>query len=138
MKNLVQYISICTIFLFISCTDNNEEIIDNTSPKLFIQSPTFLFNYSTDIGNSAVPYRVNLQAEAADIVEIESLSLKIKDEDDNVIVEKLVKSNSNNKNILRLTEGFQTTKVGVYTAEFTAKDTSGNYTFRSLTFEYND
>ncbi|WP_299683049.1 hypothetical protein [uncultured Tenacibaculum sp.] len=64
--------------------------------------------------------------------------MKIKDEQENIVVEKHINSNNDNAFILRIQEGFQTTKAGTYTAEFVAKDTSGNYTFRSLTFEYND
>ncbi len=137
MKNFIQAVSICSLLFFMSCSDN-KEIIDDTSPKLFIQSPTLIFNYSTDIGNSNVPYRVNIQAEAADETEIESLSLKIKDEDDNVIIEKSVKRSNESAHILRIYEGFETTEPGVYTVEIVAKDTSENYTFESFTFEYND
>lgn len=71
-------------------------------------------------------------------MKMESLSLKIKDEKENIFVKKHINSSNDNAFILRIQEGFQTTEAGINTAEFVAKDTSGNYTFRSLTFEYND
>lgn len=124
--------------IFSSCSNDDKENNDTTTPVVRIQSPLVILNYSTDIGNSNVPYKVNLMAYGTDETEIATLKLTITDSNGIVVLEKNQESDMDSKYTLNISDKFETTNPGTYTAIFTATDANGNTTSESKVFTYVD
>jgi len=139
MKNNKILFSIFLVIglVFTSCSNDNT-VVDTTAPKVFIQSPILLLAYSTDLGNSNVPYRVTLKAYGADETKISTLKLIVTNSDGTIVFEKTRGSDVGSIQILDITEGFETTNAGTYKAVFIATDTGGNMTTESVNFTYED
>lgn len=119
-----------------SCSDDAIVETDLTAPKVFIQSPILLLSYSTDIGNNNVPYKVNLRAQGADEKKLEKMELQVTDSDGTIVLEKTQHALSDSEQIITISEGFETTTIGTYTAVFTAIDTNGNFSSDEVVFQY--
>jgi len=123
--------------LFSRCSKDEYEA-DIISPKILIQSPKTIFNYSTDVGNSNVSYSVTLQAQGWDETKMSTLKLIVTDSNNNIVLEETSVNNSNTQTVLKISEGFETVVSGNYNAKFIAIDSSGNITSKSVNFTYND
>ena len=119
-----------------SCSDDAIAETDITAPKVFIQSPILLLTYSTDIGNSNVPYNVNLKAQGADEKELVKMELQVTDIDGTIVLEKTQHAVSDSEQIITISKGFETTTIGTYKAIFTAFDTNGNFSSEEVVFQY--
>jgi len=126
------------LFIHAGCTNDTGDNVDLTPPKVYVQSPILLLDYSTDIGNDHVPYIVVFQAQAADETKIRSFRLTVTDSKGTIVLEKISESNSDTEYILEIKEIFQTTNAGDYKAEFTATDANGNITSEFVNFSYKD
>jgi hypothetical protein len=124
--------------LIAACSDDNTATIDVIDPKVLIQSPISLFTYSTDLGNSLVPYRVTLTAQGTDETKIVTLQLIVTDNEGTIVLEKTNLEDADSPYILDVSEGFETTNTGTYNAKFIATDASGNVTSESTSFTYED
>ncbi|MEE9364242.1 MAG: hypothetical protein V3U92_16705 [Cellulophaga sp.] len=124
--------------MFAGCSNDTDNNTDATAPKVFIQSPILLLNYSTAIGNSNIPYRVTFKAQGADETKISTLKLIVTNSEGNIVLEKISVNNSDSKSILDIYVQYETTNVGTYSAQFIATDTSGNISSKSVDFTYED
>ena len=131
-------ISLFMLMLFVGCSSENGAAIDVLKPKVLIQSPVVIFDYSTDIGNSYVSHTVTLQAQGSDETNVSAFNLLVTNENGVVVLEKkgLIKDVSTK--IVTISEKFNTTVIGNYTAVFTAIDGSGNTAVGTINFTYSD
>lgn len=74
--------------ILLGCSKDDDTVDDSILPRLIIQSPTLQTMYSTDIGNSNVPYRVILTAQAADETKILNLKLIVSNGEGSIILKK--------------------------------------------------
>ena len=124
--------------IFSNCSNNEEVNNDTTQPVVRIQSPIAILNYSTDIGNSSVPYRVNLKGYATDETEIKTLKLSVTNSNGIIVLEEIKENNTDSQYIVDISETFESTTPGTFTAVFTAIDESENSTNETIIFTYSN
>lgn len=126
------------VLIFFSCSNDEKTNYDTTLPIVRIQSPTLLLNYSTDIGNSSVPYRVSLTAYGIDETELKTLKLTVTNSNGFIVLEKIQEKKSDSKHSINISEKFESTTPDTYTAIFTAIDGSNNIKSESKVFTFSN
>ena len=113
--------------LYTSCSTNDEENTDTTSPTISIQSPNLNQTYVGYWGGAwPEADKVNLKALGVDDTKIASMKLTVINDNGTVVFEKTVNSSPSTQTELVISEIFTPTEIGTYTVIFSAIDLMGN------------